>query len=66
MPKEEQTLTPRTVHIDSDFLGKLTSENKKMNAMRAKMMEPKLNSSEEILQLAKEGLEARERIRNIS
>jgi hypothetical protein len=66
MAKEEQTLTPRTIRIDSDFLGKVTAENKKMNAVRARSLQAKLNSSEEIILLAKEGLEARERIRNIS
>lgn len=64
--KDKSELITRNVQFDSEFLGELMTENAKMNNMRKKNGEKKINSSEEIIELAKEGLEQRRRIRNIS
>jgi hypothetical protein len=64
--KSEQIYIPRMVNLDEDFWGDLMKENRRMNKMREQMNQHKMNSSEELVELAKEGLAQRVRIRNIS
>lgn len=63
---EVKIYVTRNIKMDSDFVGELLTENKKANASRKLSNQKIINSSEELIELAKEGLAERKRVRALN